>query len=64
MQTRNAFVYNGKVLLAGQFVLLASDDKSKVLDVAARAPWVNPHASFLGQWYTVAPNGRLRPVTL
>ena len=60
----NVFVYNGKAVAGGQFVRVASDDKTCVLEVSNLAPWRNPKASFIGVWYVVAPNGAMRKVTL
>lgn len=60
----NAFVYNGKVVMGGQFVRVSSADRAQVLEVSNHAPWRNPKASFIGVWYVVAPNGVMRKVTL
>lgn len=54
-----AFVYNGTAILAGQYVRLASEDASKVLEVNARPPHAQRNPSLIGVWYRADENGKL-----
>lgn len=59
MSNPQAFNYNGTTILAGQYVRLASEDASKVLEVNNRPPHVQRSPSYIGVWYRADVKGRL-----
>lgn len=53
------FIFKGKVVKAGQWVLLASKD-SAVITISNCDPRMDKKASFLGVWYRAGQDGKLR----